>query len=162
MKPIRILIFLLVPVLSSAQNIERAEPPFWWVHMQNTQLQIMLYGEEIGILKPEIHYDGISISKTISVDNLNYLFVYLNIHPNTIPGSFRIDLKDERGTRKCSFQYELMQREEGAAQRKGYDNSDVIYLVTPDRFSNGDTNNDAVEDLLELTDRGNKGGAPRR
>lgn len=158
MKTIRILLLLLVPVLSMAQNIERVEPPFWWVHMQNTQLQIMIYGENIGFLKPAVTYAGVSISRTVQVENLNYLFVYMNIQPNTIPGNFSIDLKDEKGSVKCSYKYELRQRDEGAAQREGYNNSDVLYLLTPDRFSNGNPENDAVATMLELPDRENKGG----
>jgi glycosidase len=158
MKTLRILIILLVPVLSLAQNIERAEPPFWWVGMQNTELQIMLYGKDIAMLKPVINYEGVSISRAGSLENLNYLFIYLNIHPSTVPGSIRMDFLDEKGKIKFSYPYELLQRDEGSAQQKGYDNSDVLYLVTPDRFSNGNTDNDAIDGLLELPDRGNKGG----
>jgi len=158
MKIIRILLFLLVPVLSFAQNIERVEPPFWWIQMQNKQLQLMLYGDHIASLEPALNYDGVSISRTVPVENPNYLFVYLNIDPNTIAGNFTIDLKDEKGSIQCSYGYELRQRDEGSAQRKGYDNSDVMYLLTPDRFSNGDPENDAMDGLLELPDRENKWG----
>ena len=158
MKSFRIILFLLMPVLTVAQDIERAEPPFWWIQMQNTELQIMLYGDDIGLLKPEINYEGLRISKVVSTESLNYLFLYVNIDPLTRAGSFPIDLKDEKGKIRCSYSYELLQRDEGAAQQNAYDNSDVMYLVTPDRFANGNSENDAVEGMLELPDRTNKGG----
>lgn len=158
MKIFRILLVFLIPSLALAQNIERVEPPFWWVNMENTELQIMLYGEGIGLLKPEVHHEGLTVARAVSVENLNYLFVYLDIGPKTVPGLFEIGLSDQKGSVKCSYTYELLSREEGSKQRRGYNNSDVMYLVTPDRFSNGDSNNDAVEGMLEKPNRNDKWG----
>jgi glycosidase len=154
----RTILLLLVPVLSFAQNIERVEPPFWWTQMQNPQLQIMLYGEQLGLLQAEINHEGVSISKALSPANLNYLFLYVNIAPHTEAGSFTIDLKDENGTINCSYNYELRTRKKDSAQRRAYDNADVMYLITPDRFSKGNPGNDNVVEMVELANRENKWG----
>jgi len=75
-----ILLFSFLPFFIQAQNkIERVEPPFWWTDMNKSELQVMLYGEDIAFAKPEITYKGVSIAKTVSVENDNYIFLYLNI-----------------------------------------------------------------------------------
>ncbi len=158
MKTIKALLAFLVPFYAFSQNIDRAEPPFWWISMESTELQLMLYGENIGFLKPEIDYEGVAIKRTVAVENSNYLFVYMDISKDTKPGNFDLILKNEEGKVRCLYNYELLKREDGSSQRKGYDNSDVMYLITPDRFANGNPDNDAVEGMLELPDRENKGG----
>jgi len=83
MKIIKALLIVLVPMLTLAQDIERAEPPFRWVDMQNTELQVMLYGENIAWLKPVIGYEGVTIKRTVTVENPNYQFIYLEIGKDT-------------------------------------------------------------------------------
>lgn len=158
MKTIKALLIFLIPLYSFAQNIERAEPPFWWIDMQNAELQVMLYGENIGYLKPEIDYEGVTVKRNVSVDNANYLFIYLDICNDAKPGNFDIKLKNVEGKIHCHYSYKLFKRQDGSSQRKGYDNSDVMYLITPDRFANGNPDNDAVEGILEMHDRENKWG----
>ena len=126
--------------------------------MKNTELQIMVYGKAIGSLRPEMVYDGVEIKKTVSVENPNYLFLYLEIAPNSSPGKFIIDFKNSKGNVRESVSFELLEREDGSAERKGYDNSDVMYLITPDRFANGNLTNDSVASLSEGVDRTNKWG----
>ncbi|NQV35474.1 MAG: glycoside hydrolase family 13 protein [Phycisphaeraceae bacterium] len=158
MKTLVCYLMLFSPVVVFAQKIDRVEPPFWWVGMKKSSLQVMLYGEALGSLKPEVARKGVRINRTASVENPNYLFVYLDIASDTSPGNLEIKLKNQRGQVECRFDYPLRQREKGAAQRKGYDTSDVMVLITPDRFANGDVDNDAVDGLLEQPDRGNSGG----
>ena len=151
--------FLSIGLASiSYGQIERVEPPFWWAGMKNTELQIMVYGKAIGSLRPEMVYDGVEIKKTVSVENPNYLFLYLEIAPNSSPGKFIIDFKNSKGNVRESVSFELLEREDGSAERKGYDNSDVMYLITPDRFANGNLTNDSVASLSEGVDRTNKWG----
>jgi len=152
------LIFLL-PVVAFAQHtIERIEPPFWWKGMRNPVLQIMIYGENIAELKPEIKYDGINIEKTALVENKNYLFIYLNIEQEVTPGEFTIQFTNSENRVTNSIDYRLLPRESGAALRKGYDNSDVIYLITPDRFANGDDRNDNIKGMADKVNRDDKWG----
>jgi len=149
--------FLFGTSILASYTITHLEPPSWWVGMKNTHLQIMVHGPAISDLKPEIVYPGIEIREVILVPNPNYLFIQLEIGENTLPGEFVIQFKKKNKV-VLSHPYTLYEREDGSVSRKGFDPSDVIYLVTPDRFANGDLSNDDVEGYLEQAERGNKDG----
>jgi glycosidase len=157
MKQILILGLIFCSLLINAQSIKRVEPPFWWAGMKNTELQLMVYGEDLKGLSPEIDYQGIKIENVTSLDNPNYLFVDLSIGKNTRPGSFDLLLKSGKNTVAKST-YELKERKPNASQVNSFDASDVLYLITPDRFANGNPSNDSVEGMYEVADRYNKGG----
>ncbi|OHB82408.1 MAG: alpha-amlyase [Planctomycetes bacterium RBG_19FT_COMBO_48_8] len=151
-------IFLIAPVTFAQHSIERAEPPFWWKGMRNPQLQIMIYGENVAELKPEIEYDGIAVTRTVLAENRNYLFIYLDIELDVTPGEFTIQFRNNENRVIDSINYRLLPRDKDAALRKGYDNSDVMYLITPDRFANGDTRNDNIDRMPDKVNRSDKWG----
>lgn len=155
------LIVMLILITSAGRaqdySIDRAEPLNWWVGMENPELQLMLYGDGIGDLSPEIHYDGVMVKRIQPVENDNYLFVYLDIAPDTKPGRFKVSLNKE-GDQQLQFEYELKKREEGSAAREGFNSSDVIYLITPDRFANGNPKNDEIKGYKDGLDRNNNYG----
>jgi glycosidase len=142
-----------------SQNIalERIEPPFWWAGMNNPNLQLLVYGENISTTTPEIKYKGVKILDFRTLTNPNYLFIDLEIGTKAKPGSFNIEFK-EGGTVQAEYRYELKTRAAGSSQRKGFDQSDAIYLLFPDRFANGNPNNDSMEGMLEKADRTNPNG----
>jgi len=152
------LIFLISPVTFAKHTIERVEPPFWWKGMNNTELQMMVYGESVAELIPEIEYDGIAVKRMVLVENRNYLFIYLDIGSDATPGEFTVQFKNNEDRMIDSIDYRLLPRKKDAALRKGYDNSDVVYLITPDRFANGDTRNDDIEGMKDKVNRGDKWG----
>ncbi len=149
--------FFLTLLLQAQNRIERIEPPNWWAGMQEPTLQLMLYGESIGGFTPEIDYPGLLISKVIKVPNANYLFIDLKMEPTIAPGTFTINFK-EGNTVVEAHSYELRAREENAALREGFNNADVMYLITPDRFANGNPLNDELPELQEKLNRQFKGG----
>lgn len=152
-------LLLFLPTFNSAQSaIERMEPPFWWTGMQQSELQIMVYGQDIARLKPEINYNGISVKRTVSVENSNYLFIYLDLQHDVSPGTFSIDFKNSENQVLNTIEYRLLPRDQDAALRKGYDNSDVMYLITPDRFANGDPTNDNIAGMPDKLNRSDKWG----
>ena len=158
MKKILLLTYIF-PFFAFAQNtIDRVEPPFWWTDMNNTELQLMVYGNNIDHLKPYINHKGISIEKTVSMENDNYLFIYLNIDKNTVPGEINIEFKDAENKIILNHTYPILKRKKEAALIKGYDNSDVMCLITPDRFANGDASNDNIEGMPDKLSRGDKWG----
>ncbi len=125
--------------------------------MQSGELQILVYGERIAELVPALEYQGVAIKKSVRVPNPNYLFVYLSIAADAKPGTF--DLVFRRGDEVGAlFRYELKARTEGSAEREGYTTADVMYLITPDRFVNGDPSNDNIPGMLETANRSYKGG----
>src|SRR4030095_65658 len=139
------------------QSISRIEPPNWWTDMKDPNLQIMLYGENIGHLKAKIKYSGVKLIQESCPENDNYLFIDLAIKKNAKAGSIPIELSYNEG-HKLNIKFPLYSREPGSAERIGFTTSDVIYLVTPDRFANGDKLNDQVEGLREAPNRADKNG----
>jgi len=125
--------------------------------MKQPGLQLLVYGKDIRHLQPEIDYPGLQISRVITVSNPNYLFIDLRISPQAQAGTLRIHFKD-KDQLVATHDYELWAREPGSAGRQGFSPADVMYLITPDRFANGDTTNDQVAGMKEGPDRSFKGG----
>ncbi|MGB7904268.1 MAG: glycoside hydrolase family 13 protein [Steroidobacteraceae bacterium] len=136
----------------AADRIERVEPSSWWVGMKDDRLQLLVHGDRVADLAPRLSYPGVAITGVDRIENPNYLFVNLRIAPETKPGSFRIDFLKGR-FRAASRTYVLNAREPGSADRVGFGPQDTIYLVTPDRFANGDPSNDTVKGMPDGLDR---------
>ncbi len=137
--------------LAAPFNIEHVEPMNWWVGMKRTELQIMVHGERIAELAPALSYPGVRVTGVQRTDNPNYLFINLKIDKSAKAGQLQLQFK--RGKQVVtSHPYRLESRRPHSAQRRGFDSSDAIYLIMPDRFGNGDVNND-VAGMLEGVDR---------
>ncbi|MDT8414182.1 MAG: glycoside hydrolase family 13 protein [Flavobacteriaceae bacterium] len=153
--------FFLSTVVGFAQ-IDRVEPPNWWVGFQNKKLQLLVHGKSIAASNPSLNYPGVSLVKTHKADSPNYLFLDLAIDATAQPGTFEIVFTPAKG-KKTSYNYELKKRERLAESYVGFDHKDVLYLITPDRFANGNPSNDSVKGLLETAvnrqqDYGRHGG----
>lgn len=151
-----ILVLLFAAASVEARQIERIEPLFWWSGMKNPELQLMVYGENIAAYKPSIDYPGIYIKSTVSLESPNYLLLYLDIS-EAQPGKFDITFMRDR--KKFTYPYELKERKSTTEDIQGYDASDVLYLIMPDRFANGNPDNDQPEMTMEYTVDRNKPGA---
>ncbi|MCL1077982.1 alpha-amlyase [Parashewanella spongiae] len=155
----RILLFLFVSFsfTLNAQSIERIEPSNWWVNMVNSQLQLMVHGEDISQLTPTIIDPRVQLTEIHRTDNPNYLFIDLTLSPELTAGSIEIAFKRDHKT-VLTHQYPILSRQAHSKQRQGFSSKDVIYLITPDRFANGDARNDNVAEMAEGLNRSNKGG----
>jgi glycosidase len=136
----------------AAERIERVEPSSWWIGMKDPRLQLLVHGPKVAELEPAIDYAGVTITGIERVANPNYLFINLTVAPDTRPGTVRIDFR-RKGRTVATRDYPLAAREPGSAGRKGFGPEDVIYLVMPDRFANGDPSNDTVKGLQDGLDR---------
>ena len=144
-------VFVAASTFLNAQ-VDHVEPPFWWAGMKNPRLQILVHGENISGNKVELSYEGVMLKSVSSVENPNYLFIDLELAQNVLPGKFDINfIKD--GEMVHSYTYKLKEREQGSAEREGFNNSDVMYLIMPDRFANGDPSNDEVTGMKEGLNR---------
>ncbi|MCB9296665.1 MAG: glycoside hydrolase family 13 protein [Lewinellaceae bacterium] len=143
--------------LQAQSSIQRVEPPNWWAGMKNPSLQLLVYGENMSELYPSINYEGVSVERVIRVPNPNYLFIDLEIEAQARPGNIEISFQED-GKTILTHSYPLLAREKSGEEMRGYDNADVMYLVTPDRFVNGNPANDYVEGMREKPDRSNPGG----
>ncbi|WP_321343132.1 glycoside hydrolase family 13 protein [uncultured Draconibacterium sp.] len=142
-KNIILSIFLLgCSLISSAIDISRVEPSFWWVGMQNTELQILVYGDQIANSKVSFEYPGVRLKEVVNVENPNYLFIYLDVTESAKPGKINIEFTE--GEEKTIQPFELKARNSKPGAL-GFSPADVLYLITPDRFANGDPSNDNLE-----------------
>jgi glycosidase len=151
------IIIALIPLRLSAQ-IKQVEPINWWVGMKNEHLQLLVHATGIGEMIPAIDYAGVSIKAVNKADSKDYLFIDLIITGVTKPGTMQILFKMD-GKVMYRHDYSLLKRQQDAAQFKGFTAADVIYLITPDRFANGDYSNDIVDGLREATINRNLPGA---
>lgn len=118
---------------------QQIHPNFWWTDMKNPELQIMIYGPDLAKAEASIDYPGVHITRQVALESPNYLFLYLNIDPTAKPGTLQINLK--RGKEKTKVAYELKAREKDPLTRSGFSSEDALYLIMPDRFSDGNPDN---------------------
>lgn len=140
-------ILLMMGMPFAQGQIERVEPPHWWTGMSNSRLQLLVKGANIADYTPRIEVNGIELEGVSPGDSKNYLFLDLNLTAAN-PGVFKI-LFEKEGAATISTNYTLFQREINGEELEGFNSSDVIYLITPDRFANGDPSNDQSDELRE-------------
>lgn len=139
----------LAPIITDiSTDIERVEPPNWWVGFKNSELQLLVKHPNIGSATASIDYPGITIKKQHKADSPNYLFLDLEIDKSALSGNFNIVFTTEDGS-ELKHTYWLYDKTKPSDEFIGFNSSDVIYLITPDRFANGDPKNDVVETLNE-------------
>ena len=146
MRLIFFIILLLANFSLTAQL--RVEPMHWWVGMKDPRVQLLVHGKGIGSATPRISYPGVTITKVSRADSPNYLFIDLLIARTAKPGSFEIRFF-EKTKLAAVCEYQLNKRVAGAGAQQGFNSSDLIYLITPDRFANGDPSNDVVMGMRE-------------
>lgn len=149
MKKLLLLLSLYISTTLIAQ-IQKVEPAFWWKGMKNPELQIMVYGKDISKYAVELS-DQIPVKDLTKTENPNYVFITVNT--NEINNSlFKINFKENNKT-VYSYKYELKSRKPNSANRPSYSSKDVMYLIMPDRFANGNPSNDSQ---INLTDKANR------
>lgn len=127
-------------------EIDRIAPNFWWSGMKNPELQIMLYGKNIATSAVSVTGKNIVLKETVRQDSPNYLFLYLDL---TDAPAQTFDIVLTQGKKKTAVSYELKQRVRKGSDIQGFTSEDVLYLIMPDRFANGNPGNDIVEGMLE-------------
>lgn len=140
-----------------AVNVDRLEPGNWWVGMVHHRVELMVHGHDIAITKPRITRNGVVIVDVQYGDNPNYLFITVDIAADAKPGDLDIDFL-ANGKTVATRAWRIDAREPGSAQRSGFSSADAIYLVTPDRFANGNPSNDSVAGMREAANRANPNG----
>ncbi|WP_283636173.1 glycoside hydrolase family 13 protein [Aquaticitalea lipolytica] len=148
-------VVILLFSISIFSQVEKIEPPFWWSNMKNPELQLVVYGNNIAKYDVSIS-DNIKIINVRKTENPNYQFITVSTE-NINPGNINITFS-EKGKKIQTLAYEFKQRRENSSIRDGFDSSDAMYLIMPDRFANGNPNNDSTADTVEKADRTNPGG----
>ena len=136
------------PVTEIQNDIEKVEPPHWWIGFKNQDLQLLVKHPNIGKATAKINYAGISLVETHRADSPNYLFLDLEISETAKAGKFNITFQLEDQSELIQT-YELKSREKSAEDYVGFNSTDAVYLITPDRFANANPENDEVDGLLQ-------------
>ncbi|MCD4793913.1 MAG: glycoside hydrolase family 13 protein [Bacteroidales bacterium] len=132
-----ILLFATSTVFAQKINLERVEPPNWWVGMKNQTVQLLVYGENISLTDISISSEKVKLQKIHKIENPNYLFLDVEVLSNAKPGSF--DIVFSKGLTIIKQKYELKEK---SSRIRGFSSADLIYLLMPDRFANGNPKND--------------------
>lgn len=156
MKKIFVVLTLIVALPAVGQKLTKIEPASWWRGMELDTVEFMVYGKDISELTA-VGKELMVIGST-ALESPNYLFVEVVIADDTRIGTHKLLFKDQKGRQKGTMVIEVLEREEGSAKRKGFSSADFIYLITPDRFRNGDPSNDQVKGMLEGPNREFIGG----
>ena len=146
-----LLLFFALLSVSAKVKITRIDPTDWYVGMKDPTLQLMVYGEGIRDAEVSTDYPHARIDSLVRLDSPNYLLVYMNLE-GAQPGEMRLQFKLNGS--KLTERYVLHARAKAAEDHKGFSQADVLYLLMPDRFANGDTGNDVVKGMRDgLCDR---------
>jgi len=137
--PHSLLYYSSVQSQKPAPAITRIDPTNWWIGMNNPDVQLLVYGPNAGTLTYTVSYPGVNLVKISKVENPNYAFLDLRIMPSAKPGILRV--VGQSGKQTISKEYELKARTR-EAKGTGVTSADLIYLIMPDRFANGDPSND--------------------
>jgi neopullulanase len=140
-----------ISFVANAQSnpFDHVEPPFWWIGMKSNSLQILLHNQKVNISDYEVsvNYDGIVLKEVRKVENPHYLFLTLEVSPSAKAG--RVPLVFKSGRRSFTYGYDVKEKLGDTNRIQGFDASDVVYLIMPDRFANGDPKNDSSPGMFE-------------
>ncbi|MFM2265127.1 MAG: hypothetical protein RLZ77_545, partial [Bacteroidota bacterium] len=147
-------VFLLLLSTTVFAQIQRVEPPYWWSGMTNPEVQIMFYGKNIAQNSVAVSA-GVVIKNVQKTENPNYVFV--TIDTKAIPAQ-DVQFTFSQGGKSFTQSYSLKSRKPNSRLRNSFSSADMIYLLMPDRFANGNPNNDSQDKLTEKANRANPGG----
>lgn len=138
---------LLFPFSSKSYAvIKKVAPTFWWAGMKNPELQVLLYGDDISSSEVSISSKDIYLKEIVRQSNSNYLIIYLDLNEAKAQ---KFDIILTKGRKVTKVPYELKERTRKGLDIEGFTSSDVLYLIMPDRFANGNPENDVVPGMLE-------------
>lgn len=145
------LLILQVMMADAQTKVSRVDPTDWFVGMKDPTVQLMVFGKNIGTTEFSTDYPGVTVDSIVRLDSPNYLLVYLNLK-NVRPGEMTLCFKDGKKTLK--WKYRLKERAMKGEDHIGFTNRDVLYMLMPDRFANGNPKNDRIKGLRDqLVDR---------
>jgi glycosidase len=120
--------------------VTKVEPPNWWVRHTRNPIQLLLTGTDLHGAAVTTAARGFRIEVRRISDNGHYLFAYVTIGPSVKPGSYRFQVKSASGS--SGFDFALDAPPDARGRFRGFSADDVIYLMMPDRFANGDPSHD--------------------
>ncbi|HEV7377272.1 MAG TPA: alpha-amylase family glycosyl hydrolase [Pyrinomonadaceae bacterium] len=122
-------------------TVQKVEPPSWWAAHTINPVRLLVRGANLEGAHVTATRPGTSASAVAVNSAGTYLFVSVNINPAAQPGDYPLQLETASG--KTTIPFRLNAPLDAATNFQGITNDDVVYLIMPDRFSDGDTSNNA-------------------
>lgn len=119
-------------------------PPHWFQDMENDSLELIVHWPEGQVAPLQVGKDGPRVLSSSLAPNSEYAYLLLSLK-DFAEADFELHLKAASGSR--TIRYEL--REAHPHEPQGLSPADALYLITPDRFANGDTSNDRIAGFQE-------------
>jgi len=144
--------FVLCLFQTKAQSPD-VYPPHWWVDMKWNKVQLLVRSTQPDFNQADvrINYPGVTLDKIDRLENAHYYALDVTVAPGTKPGNVSIDFIRKGKTKSVTWVLKPRRPNKGKAFAQGIDAGDVIYLLMPDRFSNGDVTNDHVVGMRDQT-----------
>ena len=150
-------LFIAFIHIAAAQNEYNVYPTHWWVGMKNPKLQLMVHGENIASTIPTFKLpaagvkiaDGVTLKATHRAENPNYMFIDLVIDKNAKPGMRILKFGTGAQQKQISFELKARRKGNGTTYAQGVRSQDFMYLIMPDRFANGNPDNDHIAGMKD-------------
>ncbi|MFM7859462.1 MAG: cyclomaltodextrinase N-terminal domain-containing protein, partial [Flammeovirgaceae bacterium] len=145
-----LLFFITTAWFATAQNtFTRVEPAFWWVGFNNPEVEVLFYHKDLNLstFLPKVQSETVKLKRVTRTENPRYVFLTLQLTHATKAGVVPIVFSD--GKKSISYSYELKERSTDKNRIQGFNSADVLYLIMPDRFANGDVKNDSLPGFYE-------------
>ena len=141
---------ILVSLFSVAQTgVYKCYPTNWWVGMKWNKVQVMVHGDDVAAGGISINYPGVKLEKVNKVENMNYVFLDLSISSSAKPGIIKIKVNKTSSSFDIAFELKTRRKGKGYDYAQGVTTKDFMYLIMPDRFSNGDPSNDRISGMRD-------------
>ncbi len=132
-------------IFAQSIDIQKVNPTNWWIGMKNPKVQILVYGKKIASSQVSLKsYPSVKLSGITKTENPNYLFLNIEIGKNAKAGQLEFTFKQNAASKTINFPLQTRW-----AKPQTMSQADVVYLLMPDRFSNGDTSNDKFDDMFD-------------
>jgi len=134
-------------------NISKIEPPNWWAGMKLNKIQLMIYGKNLSDAQATFNDGSIKILDIHNAESSSYLFIDIEIPSGAKPGNNKLTLK--KNGKESSIDLPLLARQSDAGKYQGFNSNDVLYLIMPDRFADGDPSNNKITGMPDECDVNN-------
>ncbi|MBA4405978.1 alpha-amlyase [bacterium] len=141
-------------------SVNKIEPPNWWSGMKTNNIQLMVYGENLKDISAGFSDARIKVKRVNKISNPSYAFIDIEIPQNIKPDLYELTIT--RGKEKAVVKFPILKRDDSSKYFQGFSGKDIIYLVMPDRFVNGDPSNDSIpgysDYMNKIPDQNRAGG----
>lgn len=147
LKYLLFILCLIFQTMFAQPIVTKVEPPNWWVGMKWNHVQLMFYGDDLNGVNASSVSQHVRVVGIESIDNPSYAFITIEIADEAPAGAYTLSVfKDDDTVR---IDYPILQREDTSGRHQGFTSADVIYLITPDRFADGDTTNNRLAGMRD-------------